>query len=172
MDKISHYLEKYSFYEKIFDCQVGEQKTLLSVDQKAEKFFINLKSGVYSGFPPIAVQSGRNLDPKNLTFFVYYPGKTYWDRLDLNGAALYVIAFFEKFLNKNLTKETAIELIVKTLYRSGEELGFPQPKDDGYLVNFLNKHVFIFKDGTYLIEDPNPNYYLRNSLKVNFRHSQ
>ena len=78
------------------------------------------------------------------------------------------MACFEQHVGINLPKERALDLILKALNMFGEELALPSARANSYLVNFQNKHLFIFPDGSYEMEDPNPDYYLRFALPVEY----
>ena len=75
--KLKTIFEKYGFYESIFDYYFLTDPINLSDKEKMDSFLVKLKTGVLSGFPPIGIKSRRSLDPKNLIFYTYEPGKTY-----------------------------------------------------------------------------------------------
>lgn len=173
MIKKSRYLEElgeYSFYEKIFEYKFLGDSMSLEDKEKLRNFYVGLKGGAKSGYPPIVVKTRGNLDPRNIVFYIYEPGKTYWSRINTDDASMYIAGCFEEAIGDHLSREKAFDLITKALYKFAKELQIPETSETSYLVNFQNKHVFIYKDGSYEIQDGSWKYYFRHALPLNFVH--
>ena len=168
MSRVSNYIDQYSFYEKIFVCKFLGDSAKIEDKENIKNFSIELTRETLSGYPPIKVKTRSSVDPRNVVFYIYQFGKTYWEEIDTETASKYVIGWFEAKHNVYLSKEKALDLIISTLWRFGEQLQLPEIPQSSYLVNFANKHIFIHEDGTYVIEEPNPLYYFRHAIKIDF----
>lgn len=117
----------YSFYEKVFDLQILVSKKSKERDD-LQKILISIRkhpSEVLIGYPSILIKTHGNLDPKHIQFYCYEPGKTFWRKIELDDAVVFVLNFAKDNELQILDRRKIDDLVIKALYLEAERLQIP-----------------------------------------------